>query len=181
MQWKHHPHHSRVTAALTLRKFVPPASEAAWNQRRGKELRWKDCWKLTSFYATPRDQVTWLKFQHRTLYTVGHDKREADNTCRACEESESQLHLVTCGVIKTEFWDRVVSLLTEMDMCAPADVTDFLITGQLSEEETVKREYTGVVFIAFRCLYAAITESRIDSVPLNLEAAFERSAWRSLA
>ena len=29
---------SRVTAALTLRKFVPPASEAAWNERRGTEL-----------------------------------------------------------------------------------------------------------------------------------------------
>ena len=86
---------SRVTPALALRKFVPPASEVAWNERVGKGLRWKECWKLTSFFATPRDQVTWLKFQHRTLYTVGHDTTVSDGSCRACEEKESANHSST--------------------------------------------------------------------------------------
>ena len=166
---------SRVTAALTLRKFVPPASEDAWNQRRGKELRWKEGWKLTSFFATPRDQVTWLKFQHRTLYTVGHDTKAADGDCRACNSRESQLHLVTCGVLRTEFWDRIIELLVEIGMSRPEDDTDFLITGQLSDVKTVGREYVGVIFIAFRCLYAAITESRLDAVPLDLAAAYDRT------
>ena len=166
---------SRVTAALTLRKFVPPASEAAWNERRGTELRWRDCWKLTSFFATPRDQVTWLKFQHRTLYTVGHDKTASDGACRACEEKETQLHLVTCGVLRSEFWDKVIELMIATGMSEPTDWTNFLITGQLSDVETVDREYTGVLFIAFRCLYAAITESRVDSVPLDLGAAYDRT------
>ena len=164
----------KMTAALALRKFKPPASEAAWNERRGKTLRWKDGWKITSFYATPRDQVTWLKFQHRTLYTVGHDTSIDDNTCRACSEPESQLHLITCGVIREEFWVRVVELLVATGMDEPENLTDFLITGQLSDEKTAGWEYLGIVFIAFRCLYAATTESRLDSVPLDLEAAYER-------
>ena len=165
---------NKMTAALALRKFKPPASEEAWNERRNKTLRWKDGWKITSFYATPRDQVTWLKFQHRTLYTVGHDTTVADNTCRACSEPESQLHLITCGVLYEEYWKRVVELLVATGMEEPDNVTDFLITGQLSDEETAKREYLGVIFIAFRCLYAAIVESRLDSVPLDLEAAYDR-------
>ena len=165
---------SKMTAALALRKFKPPASEEAWNERRNKKLRWKDGWKITSFYATPRDQVTWLKFQHRTLYTVGHDTTVEDNTCRACSEPESQLHLITCGVLYEEYWSRVVGLLVATGMSEPENVTDFLITGQLSDEQTAGREYLGVLFIAFRCLYAALTESRLDSVPLDLEAAYER-------
>ena len=164
----------KVTAALSRRKFITPASEAAWNQRRGKGLRWEGGWKLTSFYATPRDQVTWLKFQHRTLYTVGHDTKAADNECRACDGRESQLHLITCGVIRVEYWSRVIALLVEMGMDEPEDVTDFLITGQLNAEKTVPKEFSGVVFIAFRCLYAAITESRLDAVPLDLSAAYDR-------
>ena len=87
-----------TTKALALRKFKPPASEAAWNEKRGKELLWKKGWKLNSFFSTPRDKMTWLKFQHRTLYTVGHSKTE-DTSCRACSDRESQLHLISCSVI----------------------------------------------------------------------------------
>ena len=57
----------------------------------------------------------------------------------------------------------------------PEDVADFLVTGQLSDTKTAPREYLGVVFIAFRCLYAEITASRIDQVPLNLSAAYDRT------
>ena len=98
---------------------------------------------------------------------MGHDTTVADNTCRACSEPESQLHLITCGVLYEEYWKRVVELLVATCMEEPDNVTDFLITGQLSDEETAKREYLGVIFIAFRCLYAAIVESRLDSVPFG--------------
>ena len=166
---------SAVTAALAMRKFVVPASEKAWNDRRGKKLRWKEGWKLRSFYATPRDQVTWLKFQHRTLYTVGH-RTDVDNTCQACDERESQLHLITCGVIRAEFWDPVLNLLVGMGMSAPESVVDFLITGQLSDTETMHSDYAGVIFLAFRCLYAAVVNSRVEGTPIDLRSALRRMA-----
>ena len=87
---------SKVTKSLALKKFVPPASEAAWGTRVQTALLWEEAWKIRSIYATPRDQLTWLKLQHRTLYTLGHDT-STDGMCRACTEKENQLHLIQCG------------------------------------------------------------------------------------
>ena len=93
--------------------------------------------------------MTWLKFQHRTLYTVGHDSSVTDKTCRACSEVENQLHLVTCGVIRTEFWDPIINMLVEAGMGVPVTATDVLITGQLSEYESADPRYLETISIAF--------------------------------
>ena len=66
------------TQLLALRKMKPPAAVLKWEQKYlrselhalGMELPWNKIWTLTSFYATKRDQFTWLRLKHRNLYTV---------------------------------------------------------------------------------------------------------------
>ena len=74
-----------------------------WNERRNKTLRWKEGWKLKSFYATPRDQVTWLKLQHRTLHTVGH-MTTGDTSCTACTAKENRGIQSRKQGLQTLFW-----------------------------------------------------------------------------
>ena len=78
------------TAALALRKMIPPACESAWQTRLPSiVIPWTKVWKITSFYATRRDQFTWLRLMHRNLYTVGHRADIDDNSCRACTVPEN--------------------------------------------------------------------------------------------
>ena len=44
-----------------MRKFKPPACEAAWDERLGASLPSEKIWRITSTFATPRDQLTGLK------------------------------------------------------------------------------------------------------------------------
>ena len=165
---------SKMTRALALRKFITPASEAVWDKKRGSPLRWKEAWKIRSFFATPRDQVTWLKLQHRTLYTVKH-RTDMDTSCRACTEVENQEHLMNCSVIVHEFWGPIIELLMQAGMDRPEDTTNFLITGQLSGAATAHQDFLGMVFLAWRCLYAEIQRSRDEDTPLDLQNAYART------
>ena len=68
------------------------------------------------------------------------------------------------------------------DMGMPAPVDDerkaFILLGIYKSEGktvTVKPEQSGMLFIAWRCLYAAIVGSRVDDRPLNLEYAHYRT------
>ena len=164
---------SKVTKSLALKKFVPPASEEAWRTRVQTTLLWEEAWKIRSIFATPRDQLTWLKLQHRTLYTLGHDT-STDGMCRACTEKENQLHLIQCDVIRAEFWSPVMNLLERLDMYPPESIEAFLITGQLTPTSIADPAYTDVVCISWRCLYAAIVESRLENSALKLQAAYDR-------
>ena len=42
-------------------------------------------------------------------------------------------------------------------------------TGKLADNETA-----GIIFLAWRCLYAAVTKARVNDKPLNMEAAYAR-------
>lgn len=170
-----------MTRALALRKFVPPVSEEAWRER-GVDVPWYATYKLGSFYATPRDRVQWIKLWHRTLYTVGH-RTDMDNKCRACSEKESQLHLCTCDILRLEFWDPVIALLEATGMPTPANITDFIVGGRMraanpeggaDEGISIDASDAGVMFLAWRCLYAEITNSREEKETLNLQRAFDR-------
>ena len=77
-----------------------------------------------------------------------------DNTCMACPEKENQEHLVECGVIRDEFWDPILKLLTDMGMEVPHNVGNFLIAGHMRRRKVISNNYSGIVFLAWRCLYA---------------------------
>jgi hypothetical protein len=56
-----------------------------------------------------------------------------------------------------------MALLGRLDMDSPESVEAFLITGQLTSTNIAHPAYTDVVCISWRCLYAAIVESRLDN------------------
>ena len=169
------------TEALSLRKMKPPAAEKAWSSRLGRtDLPWSQIWKIRSFYASPRDQFTWLRVMHRNLYVAGTRTDIPDTSCRACDEKETILHLVTCPVIQHEFWEPLLKLMDEMGFPTPdpSEVHAFLVLGVYTadgENRVVKPEHSGMLFIAWRCLYAAVVGSRVDDKPLDLEYAYYRT------
>ena len=160
------------TNELTMRKFRPPACEAAWDSRLNAALPWKKIWRIRSIFATPRDQLTGLKLLHRNLY-VG--KREQhDKSCRACTEEESMLHLCECGVIMEEYWSELIKLAIATGMPPPDDATIFVATGALSPTKVISKYLSILWFLGWRCLYAETVGSRIDGRTLDLDSALKR-------
>ena len=156
-----------------MRKFKEPTSQQAWEDRLGFSIPWKKVWKIRTFFATPRDQVPWLKLHHRNLYVAGHDP--VDSSCRACSAVESQMHLCKCGVIRKEFWDPLIKVATETGMPAPHHTTAFLAVGLISADRVISKFHSGIFFLGWRSLYAAIIHSRVDNVALDLEEALKRT------
>ena len=97
---------------------------------------------------------------HRNLYTVGHRTDIDDNSCRACTVPENQLHLGTCDVICEEFWTPLIQLMDDLGLPTPVETErdSFVLLGVYQEtgkDPTVVRpEQSGLMFIAWRCLYA---------------------------
>ena len=60
----------------------------------------------------------------------------------------------------------------------PSEVHAFLVLGVYkkdNETRVVRPEQSGLLFIAWRCLYAAVVGSRVEDKPLNLEYAYYRT------
>ena len=169
------------TEALSIRRMKPPAAEKGWETRLGRmDIPWTSVWKIRSFYASPRDQFTWLKVMHRNLYVAGTRTDIPDTSCRACDVKESILHLAECPIIRNEFWDPIIKLMGDMGMPTPTcdERTAFILLGIQKVDGkvvAVKPEQSGLIFIAWRCLYAAIVGSRVDDRPLNLGYAYYRT------
>ena len=112
-----------MTKAKTLLKFRPPNSEAAWNIRIGVQP-WKEAWRITAKYATPRDQVTGHKIQHRNLWCAKYGGMECIKcTARGCGYEENMQHRVYCPIIYTEFWERVGTFIQIWDLEDPFTLT----------------------------------------------------------
>ena len=167
------------TDILRLRKFKPPAAEKSWPPRLCLEptnIPFKKVWKIKSFFATARDRLQWTKVWHRTLYTVGKDTSAESNQCVACSDTENILHLATCDIIKLEFWDTILETLARMGMATPEDEVAFLILGRLDAETVIDAQLSGIMFLAWRCLYAEITKARIEKANPDMKyVALERT------
>jgi hypothetical protein len=166
------------TDILRLRKFKPPAAEKTWPPRLNLEpdkIPWKKIWKIKSFFVTARDRLQWTKVWHRTLYTVGKDTTAESNLCTACNDTENILHLATCNIIRLEFWDIILGVLVRMGLAPPEDDTAFLVLGRINADSVIDTHLAGVMFLAWRCLYAEITRARIDKENPDMGAALERT------
>ena len=137
---------------------------------------WHRVWRIKSFYVTPRDQLTWLKVMHRNLYLAGNSS-EGDTSCRVCADKENIIHLVRCAKIKAAFWDKIARVMEEMQMEVPQGALGreaFWILGRLDHQRVVGPVQSGIVFIAWRCLYAEVVQARLEDKELNLEHAYAR-------
>jgi hypothetical protein len=165
-----------ITRIFAARKFKPAASELAWNARLSKQLPWKKIWKMKSTFATPRDQFTGLRLQHRNLFTAAReDPPMHECRCEGCTETENQLHLCECSTLRNEYWTHLVKVGTDSGMPPPEEITDFLATGAMSDTKVISAHYSVLWFIGWRCLYAEIVHSRIENQKLDLQRALKRA------
>jgi len=164
-----------ATALLTSLHFVSPTNtETAWQRRLRSKVNFEKVWRIRSFFATPRDQMAWLKLQHRNLFTASRDDT-CDGKCRACAAvQENQLHLCECPIIRRDFWDPILKVIRDMGYPVPADVTAYLAVGRVTDDECVGPQESGILFIAWRCLYAATVNARVENKAIRLDVALRR-------
>ena len=170
-------HIKQLTWTQTQRRVLPPPAKITWQQRYpAKTIPWNKVWRITSFYCTPRDQITWLKLHHRNLYVANRDPSILDQGCKTgCGQPESMRHLATCGRTRSRFWDKVLELMNKMGMYTPTIDRDlFLILGRIDDTRVVDQPQAGMLFLAWRCLYAAVTQARLEDRRLLLLVAYER-------
>ena len=169
------------TRSLAIRKMKPPPAQTAWAdpQRLPIHIPWHKVWRIKSFYASPRDQITWLKVMHRNLYLAGSSQEE-DKACRMCPAKENITHLVRCPVICAGFWDRIALVMVSMGMEVPAGGLGreaFWLLGCMGSGKVVGQAQAGIIFIAWRCLYAEIVHSRVEGTPARMTRAHNR-VWQ---
>ena len=84
------------------------------------------------------------------------------------------LHLCECGVIRAEFWSELIELAKATGMPTPIDETIFIATGALARDKVISRYHSIIWFLGWRCLYAEIVSSRVESRTLSLDNALKR-------
>ena len=165
-----------MTKSKALRKFKPPPSQEQWELRIPVSISWNKVWKVSPTFATPRDQQTFLKLQHRNLFVANRDQNSSDPNCLACRSTpESMFHLAECVDIYEGFWKSLIDFLVMTGMRRPEHIAAFLVLGRISHNEYIDPHRASVLHIAWRCLYASIVSSRLDSEPFDLSKAQKRS------
>ena len=121
--------------------------------------------------------VTWLKIQHRNLFTASRND-QTNGICRACDwELENQIHLARCRIINRDFWDKVLKLIEDLGGDIPAtrsERTEYLIAGRINNTQYVKDMETGIIALAWRVLYAETVSAHIDKQNVNARKALGR-------
>ena len=74
-------------------------------------------------------------------------------------------HLAECPIIRKEFWEQIFALIGKLGFTPPSeeDTLIYITLGCYREGNTLKvitPDQAGLMFIAWRCLYAAIVGSR---------------------
>ena len=165
-----------MTKTKALRKFKPPPSQEEWAKRIPVTISWNKGWKVSPTFATPRDQQTLLKLQHRNLFVANRDRNCIDPRCLACRATpESMFHLAECADIRDDFWKSIISFLVLTGMQQPDLVTAFLVIGRIADEVYIDNHRASILHIAWRCLYAEIASSRLASTRFDLGRARKRS------
>lgn len=149
-----------MTRMKKATKSEPPSAEEGWAERLPHTtIDFKKVWNLRCFYCTPRDQLTWLKVHHRNLWL------SRDEKCLACgQHNERIAHLCRCPTLRDDFWFPIVSLMVDLGMpiCEEQFLDAFLALGYIDEDTAMCEEQAGIMFIAWRCLYAEIVGARMD-------------------
>jgi hypothetical protein len=154
-------------------KMKPPACEAVWELKLGQRIRFDKVWKIKADYVSPRDQIVWLKIEHRNLWVAASGGMHGSTKCNAagCNEEEKQEHLVRCPTIRREFWDKVATLMGKLKMNAGSSDLKWLL-GIKEDGVKVDKEEAAMIFWAWRNLYAEVTRARIEGKQLNLKTAY---------
>ena len=66
------------------------------------------------------------------------------------------------------------ALLENLGMPQPQNTSAFIALGVINDKDVIEKNIAGVMFLAWRCIYAAIVTSRIEQKPLETEKAYKR-------
>ena len=163
-----------ITREIAKAKMKTPACEAAWERKLARRIRFDKVWRIKADYVSPRDQVAWLKIQHRNLWVAASGGMHGSTECSAagCNEEEKQEHLVRCSVIRKDFWDKIAALMGRLKMSAGSSDLKWLL-GIKEDGTKVDKEEAAMIFWAWRNLYAEVTRARIEGKQLDLETAYK--------
>ena len=84
------------------------------------------------------------------------------------------LHLAMCHVIKKFFWDRVRRIMWRVGLEHSRN-TSFIAAGKVKGRKFIGEEGAGMMFLAWRCLYAEVVKARLEYKRLDLENAYKRA------
>ena len=92
------------------------------------------------------------------------------------QTTEGQTHTCECPVLRREYWKHFLRILKDTGTPVPPDgeVTALLAVGRLSDTQMISNESSGVLFAAWRALYAEIIRSRIEETRPNWRRAARR-------
>ena len=83
------------------------------------------------------------------------------------------LHLAKCSHIKINYWDKVGDLMGRLKIKHGTTVRGW-ITGEKDEGGTLDEEGGGILFLAWRCLYAETVHARSSGTHLRLDHTYAR-------
>ena len=64
--------------------------------------------------------------------------------------------------------------MTNMGLPGYTHRSAFLAVGRLSDTQVVGKNHSGILFLAWRCLYAELVRGRVENVTPDLKAAYKR-------
>ena len=135
---------------------------------------WEYNLERSSASQTRRHELTWLKLTHRALAVA--NRFEPGVSCLACNTApESMLHLCECGHLHTQYWDFYFNLIHHMGFNVPQNKVAFLATRRYTSDAVAPEEVIGIFSIAWRCLYAEITKTRLENHTFSLKDAKRRA------
>ena len=79
-----------------------------------------------------------------------------------------------CPVIRQHFWNPTINLLTEVGMRPPEESRSFILLGRITAQKAISKFFSGVMFLAWRCLYAELVDAKINKARPNLKNAYKR-------
>ena len=118
---------------------------------------------------------------HRNLYLAPHKDAPNVTSCPSCGEHQNQLHLITCSHIRQDFWDPIIKIMKDMGFPGFTHTAAFLAVGRLSDTHVVGKNQSGILFIAWRCLYAELVRGRVENVQPDLKAAYKRTIMMNIS
>ena len=163
---------TRKTGGL---RDAPPNCQRAWNKRLRTKIPWKLVWRAVStYFTTHRDELTWIKLTHRALATA--NRFDPGAMCLCCRAvPESMLHLCECDQLHTQYWDFFFNFIHHMGFNTPRNKAAFLATRRYTNTSVAPEEVIGIFSIAWRCLYAEITKTRLENHIFSLKNAKRRA------
>ena len=100
-----------------------------------------------------------------------------DDKCRCCGSNISILHLVSCPVICTDFWDEILQLLEDLGLEPPQDLQTFLLLGKMDTNKAINEAQATIIILAWRCLYAAYVHAKVENIDIDLSQALKRTIY----